>query len=59
MRAVVVREKTGPDAAVLEDGVPESEGAHPMSPGEPWLEEVRALTEGKARRSDRGRRGPR
>ncbi|HEY3772234.1 MAG TPA: NADPH:quinone oxidoreductase family protein [Solirubrobacteraceae bacterium] len=42
MRAVVVREKTGPDAAVLEDGVPEPEGAHPMSPGERMLVEVHA-----------------
>jgi len=42
MRAVVVREKTGPGAAVLEHDVPEPEGAHPMSPGERMLIDVRA-----------------
>jgi hypothetical protein len=40
MRAVVVREKIGPDGAILESGVPEPEGCHPMSPGERMLVEV-------------------
>lgn len=42
MRAVVVREKIGPDAAVLENDVAEPEGCHPMSPDQRMLVEVHA-----------------
>lgn len=41
MRAVVVSELTGPDAAVLTD-IPEPEGAHPRAEGQRLLVEVHA-----------------
>jgi NADPH2:quinone reductase len=41
MRAVLVRELTGPDAALLTD-VPEPEGSHWVAPGERLLVEVHA-----------------
>jgi NADPH2:quinone reductase len=42
MRAVVVRERVGPDGAVLETDVPEPQGSHPMSPGQRMLVDVHA-----------------
>jgi NADPH2:quinone reductase len=42
MRAVVVRERVGPDGVALETDVPEPQGSHPMSPGQRMLVDVHA-----------------
>jgi NADPH2:quinone reductase len=42
MRALVITERTGPDAAVVRDDVPEPTGAHPWADGERLLVSVRA-----------------